>query len=340
MDEQASDHFVRFNALVERGWLGVLKPVELKLWMAYEKHANSDGSDARPGPATLAKYLGRCDPEYLRVARARLVALGLFAREDTRGGRAVARVRVLVPPKNAKSVVAKLCKVDPPETAGGGETWGGSAVGELPPAPARALPPEKARALSKDEQTHEQIHEQVPLSPAGAGAGEGVKKPRARKPRVLTDEQQKLRIDFSDWWMSAAWPRFHDGATYGFEGERDGPAVLRLLRHPKVKWDLERAKEIALYYLKLADAYLVHLGKPLPTLAQRVNYYAAKVDQFKQQGSNHVIGIAGNSSDADGAGHAAGGAGDDYAIPTGRRNLGRNAAATEPGAGGAAAAAG
>ncbi len=164
------------------------------------------------------------------------------------------------------------------------------------------------------------------------------------KPRKLCVEENEKRVEFSDWWMSAAWPRFHDGATYGFEGERDGPAVLRLLRHPKVKWDLERAKSVALYYLKLQDAYLVHAGKPLPTLAARVNYYASKLDQLNQQGASHVIGIAGNVADADAAHNPARGAGpagaDTYAIPAGRRAGVPRAGDGPAGQGGAAAAAG
>jgi hypothetical protein len=126
--------------------------------------------------------------------------------------------------------------------------------------------------------------------PEGASAR---REPRAKPPRVLTDEQQQTRLAFSDWWMSAEWPRHHNGATYGFEGGRDGPAVLRLLRHPKVNWDLARAQAIARFYLQLKDPYLVHRGKPLPTLAERVNYFASKLDQLGQEGSNHVIGIAG-----------------------------------------------
>jgi hypothetical protein len=107
-------------------------------------------------------------------------------------------------------------------------------------------------------------------------------------------------------------------------------AVLRLLRQPKAKWDLERAKAIGLYYLRLQDAYLVHLGKPLPTLAARVNYYASKLDEISQQGSNHVLGIAiGNSA-----------AGDDIVIPAGRRDVGVRHGPGQDGAPGAAAAAG
>jgi hypothetical protein len=120
----------------------------------------------------------------------------------------------------------------------------------------------------------------------------GAKKPRRRrKERVLTDEQQRIRMEFSDWWMSAAWPRFHGGITYGFESV-DGAAVMRLLRHPQVRWDLEKARKVAEFYLSLPELYGLQ-GHPLLMLSQRVNYYFGKMAQHAKRGDSHVIGVKG-----------------------------------------------
>lgn len=165
---------------------------------------------------------------------------------------------------------------------------------------ARAQGCANARAPYKEDQSLYQPHDQSPL-PGCAGAAEaaGVETaPRRRRPRVLTDEQQAMRLEFSDWWMSAEWPRWNGGQTYGFEGDRDGPAVLRLLRHPKVKWELERAKAIARFYFEQRDSWLVHSGHPLPTLAARVNYYASKLDQRATNGDSHVLRPTGTAATA------------------------------------------
>jgi len=105
---------------------------------------------------------------------------------------------------------------------------------------------------------------------------------------VLTDEQQAARMEFSDWWMSAAWPRTHGGETYGFESV-DGSAVLRLLRHPKVKWDLHKARSVAQFYLVEKDPFVANQGHPLRILAERVNYYFGKLAQRQFYGDFHVI---------------------------------------------------
>jgi hypothetical protein len=129
---------------------------------------------------------------------------------------------------------------------------------------------------------------------AAAERDEGILEPnqqppagRKRRPRVLSDGQQETRVEFSDWWKSAAWPRHHGGEEYGFEPV-DGVAVLRLLRHPKIKWDIHRARLVSEFYLGQSELYGLQ-GHPLIKLASRVNYYFGKMALRAQEGTGHVL---------------------------------------------------
>jgi hypothetical protein len=309
------DQIGRRRALVKNGWLRELSEAEMKVLEYYEFCANPDGSNARPKLSTVVKEIGVSEA-HVKDARSRLVQFRLLAREDDgRGGRDIATFTVLTPPRAVRGI-GKQARKDMRDRRRGSSMEGGSNGGGVQRTPGpldpgcKARPQQglnarpqgvtNARAPYKDDQSHYQSHNQSPF-PGVAGAAEAAgggacadaalasAGPGRKRPRVLSDEQQKMRLDFGDWWLSAEWPRWNGGETYGFEGDRDGPAVLRLLRHPKVKWDLQRAQAIARFYLEQRDGFLVHSGHPLPTLAARVNYYASKLDQRTKEGGSHVL---------------------------------------------------
>lgn len=93
-----ADHFGRFNALCDNGWLAVLNKAQLGLWMAYEGHADTDGF-AHPGSDLLAKKLGHSTNNHISKIRESLVRYGLMEIIDKGGGRAnPTKVRLVVPP--------------------------------------------------------------------------------------------------------------------------------------------------------------------------------------------------------------------------------------------------
>lgn len=120
-----------------------------------------------------------------------------------------------------------------------------------------------------------------------AGNGDGEQR---RRERVLTAEQHAARVEFSDWYRCCAWPRGHGGAEYGFE-QVDAVKVLECLRHPQVKWNLEKLKALAQLYLDEPEIYGIH-GHPLTKFRQRLNYLAGVLARRQQEGATRVLRAA------------------------------------------------
>lgn len=94
---EPNGHLGRFSALVKNGWLSVLTHGELKLWMAYEQHADPDGV-AFPGGDTLAGLMGNASKSHVGEARKALADYGLIEILERGSGRGRTwRVRVLIP---------------------------------------------------------------------------------------------------------------------------------------------------------------------------------------------------------------------------------------------------
>jgi hypothetical protein len=111
-------HLERFSAFVEKGWLSVLKPLEIKLWVAWEKFADNETGVAYPSAALLAPLVGTSEG-HIGPARARLVELGLFEIVEAGGGRGRAwKIRVLVPPEPAEQAAAKGSRLREPLESG------------------------------------------------------------------------------------------------------------------------------------------------------------------------------------------------------------------------------
>jgi hypothetical protein len=88
------------------------------------------------------------------------------------------------------------------------------------------------------------------------------------------------RDQFVDWWRLEAWPRRHSGEEYGFD-HFDAKAAVRLLDHPKVNWDLDKARKVADWYLH-ADERDEAKGHPLRGLADYVNHYFGEMGRDRQ----------------------------------------------------------
>jgi hypothetical protein len=91
-----SDHFARYNAFVEGGWLGRLSKVEIGVWFAYERHADAAG-ESFPSNDRVARYLGNGSPRHVQRARLQLISRGLLELVKTARARDAAVYRVRVP---------------------------------------------------------------------------------------------------------------------------------------------------------------------------------------------------------------------------------------------------
>ncbi len=88
--------YARMNALVDGGWLAVLKPLELAVWTIYHRHADAHGV-AFPGPELLMNGVGHKDMRHIGAARESLVNRGLMVRMNQAGRGA--RMHLPTPPK-------------------------------------------------------------------------------------------------------------------------------------------------------------------------------------------------------------------------------------------------
>lgn len=99
----------RLNGLVDLGWMTVLRPIELSVWLAYHRAAgpaeeHSPGRDiAFPSLDTVCNQVGHAKPAHVRQARANLEKYGLLVLiqpgKSRTGGNAVYRVCMVPPPE-------------------------------------------------------------------------------------------------------------------------------------------------------------------------------------------------------------------------------------------------
>lgn len=92
-----------------------------------------------------------------------------------------------------------------------------------------------------------------------------------KRARVLSDEQNRVREAFTDWWTLEAWPKHEGrGQEYPFSAEsaRNGQAVMKLLT--AVQWNLEEAKRVAMAYLLADDAFIAKQRRPLYGLTNQI----------------------------------------------------------------------
>ena len=100
-DTSPSGHFTRFNAMYDRGYVGALSLNELRVFWAFERHADRHG-ETYPSPARIAEKLGMSERN-VRKAIARLVEGGFLT--GGRPGRPQGNVlkrRIMVPDKPAE----------------------------------------------------------------------------------------------------------------------------------------------------------------------------------------------------------------------------------------------
>jgi hypothetical protein len=114
--------------------------------------------------------------------------------------------------------------------------------------------------------------------PAAAVANPGAKAAGRRKgkpERALTDEQVSIRDEFTRWFCDEAYPRRCDGVLYDFAGQggRNAKAVLEIMRHPSVAWDLAKAKMAATAFLGVDDLYIRNRDFKLWDLADKVGRF-------------------------------------------------------------------
>ena len=88
--------YALFNAFIDGGWLAKLTRIQQGVWLAYLRHANSNG-ESWPGPTRIARYLRHKHLGHVCQARRVLVKLGLLVLIAPGGGRKRAKFRVTVP---------------------------------------------------------------------------------------------------------------------------------------------------------------------------------------------------------------------------------------------------
>lgn len=187
-----SSAFKRYNALFDHGWLAVLTPIEVKVWLAYAKHANPEGY-ARPGVSLIATKLGT-RPNHVRSARASLEKRGLLERLNNRGGATSCEVRLLTPPTITlpgsrvgcaeEDAPTRLAGGDAPPTRIRDATLPGFGTLPLPESRTQTLP-----EIGTQNRVLEQTHEQTIEHTHGAPVPELIAgKARNPKPQSPNDE--------------------------------------------------------------------------------------------------------------------------------------------------------
>ena len=88
--------FDRRNGLIAGGWLRVLSPTEVAVWMVYDNHADRDGL-SYPKTETVANLIGHAGDKKVKEAVRTLAKGGLLAIVVPPTGGKSPKVRVLVP---------------------------------------------------------------------------------------------------------------------------------------------------------------------------------------------------------------------------------------------------
>jgi hypothetical protein len=312
------DHFVRFYAFMERGWFRELDKLESGLWLAYEKRADNQTGIAYPSNAELAEAIspGESVEKHIPRLRARLVEYGLL---EVRGRQGRSQeVRVRVPPEDAAGIVrrARETRAKPHRgeaSATPVKPHGDEASDARSLTGARAKPHRGAREASpgrapyKEEQTKEQTREQTSIPAAapagrngdgGSGGGEGGARDRPkrrRRERVLTDEQNAIWREFTDWWKFTAWPKYHEGEVYDFKPV-DGRKSIEIMRDPRFYFDLETVQALATLFLEDPEIY-GNWDHTLSRFHQKRGWYLRVHRRRQQEGDRHVLKAAASRPD-------------------------------------------
>lgn len=128
--------------------------------------------------------------------------------------------------------------------------------------------------------------------PPSAEAGHEAKK-RAKKERKLSDEQNAVWREFTDWWTFVAWPKRHMGEVYEFKPV-DGKMSIEILRDRRFFFNLEVVKWMAEEFLK-EDEVNGNWDHKLTRFHQKRGWYhRLYLRRVKQgEGSNYVLRATG-----------------------------------------------
>lgn len=132
------------------------------------------------------------------------------------------------------------------------------------------------------------------LFPAAAQAGGDAvtssapeHKPDTRKPRrplavrKTTPEQQATKEAFDAWYIQHGFPSTHHGVEYPAYDAADAAAVWKILKAREIGWDLERAKELAIFYLKQPEVYN-YSGHRIREMGNRLGHLLTQLAQSKK----------------------------------------------------------
>lgn len=135
-------------------------------------------------------------------------------------------------------------------------------------------------------------HHLLPFAGAnGAGANSSAVKPSTckhkQRERILTEAQQRARKEFGDWW-STEWSACHAQLPYSFT-PRDAKAMLDILRHSAINWELAIAKKAAQKYLSETRPYHSDDGQHrLPRFSENLVSYILSAKGSNQKGTSYA----------------------------------------------------
>jgi hypothetical protein len=267
---RAVDAFAVINTFVDLGWLAVLNPLQLVVWMAYYRHANfaADGGEVydKISTAIIAQKVGHKNGQHVRTARAALVKLGLLEIIEAGNPKTMhtARVRVLPPPPppsqfGTRGASPRAGLVRERDAAGTGTS---PDLG-LAPVPDPAAPPAEIGTEEHKKNT------KVKRKGAEAPAGEPVKAPL----RVLTDH-----------WCTAYLAKY--GEKYVAAGKSDWILLNTLLT--RSEGDVDKAKRVLDRYLASTEQF--YYGHPIAKLMSATALPVFMLDNARrpvQRGTTH-----------------------------------------------------
>jgi hypothetical protein len=254
---QAYGHFARRNAFIDRGWLGILSPIDAAVWQVYERFADEDGV-AYPKPMTVAKAIRHDNADNVRKARRRLCRVGLLAMLDKGGGADTARVRVLVPPAATdQTLVDYRLGLDSPKAR---KDRGARAT-------VAGHPRRPSTAAHKEEQTREQPKEQSAARASAAALFDDLESDRPASAGARARTPAPFR-QFTDFWCEQ---KRREDPLYRFS-RVDGTKLTEVWDGVNQNLDLGR-KVIVAYLVDGTDFYEGHpstkLAKDLPKFRVR-----------------------------------------------------------------------
>lgn len=268
----ARPFFDRYNALVDNGWLAVLSPPLLRVYLCYLRHADRD-SIAYPSNQRLAEAIGQSSASHVRRARAKLIELGLLTRVS-RGGNHPGdtshfRVNVPppIPPAGLPSDGGRMVRsggAPAPET----RTCAADAQvrrGDTRPCAAQArdgAPGRRTEGAHRRGTLKEGVRARARTGEGGQAAEPGTNCGRKQP----AGDHAALIAYFCSCWLQK------HGRDYHFRNGQDGKAAAAVLKAAR---NLDGAKRMIDAYLRDADPFLVRQCHPLATLQVRINSYTA-----------------------------------------------------------------